>query len=566
MKKIKIIFSVFILITFASAQAQQQEKDLGDKEYVIVKEYKPVLADAVKISEVPKGDTTTTNPPKLKYNPDPRKMETTYQAGVIKPVKIKDESLPKLKPFLIKLGIGNYSTYYGELFLNSLRSKDYQYGLHLNHISGNPTLKEVSAAGFGKSGAEVYGKYFLENSVVGATAGYDQQTLHYYGLNAGDTIVKASEIKQQLSHFSIGADWKNNKLTSSAFNYDVNLKFERLTDLFAVAENDFKLSAEGGKKIGDNYYGLLASYDYFKKTDADFEVLNIYSNMSRNILNLNPYMTLDKDKIHLKIGFDFALEKNVGTDGHFYPDVEIEVPIAEHVVSLYANVTGGLKKNTFRTMTQENEFTTSAVKPYRNTSEKAVVDGGIKGAFSNHVSFVLAGRYKMVDDMVFFYNDTIHPNKFNIVYDNGSVLNLHGELTYHHSQKLNLTGYLDLYTYKMDTIQKPYHKPDMEAGITGRYNLFENIYLNASLLIHGTQYERHFTDSSPPFGGPATSSSFVVRPIDGYVDLNAGVEYVYMKNLSFFANFNNMLMSKYERWYGYPSEKFNFLAGLTYSF
>src|ERR1043166_3596884 len=111
MKKIQILFSGFLLIT-ASTYAQQQEKDLGDKEYVIVKEYKPVLADALKISEVPKGDTTATNPPQLKYNPDPRTLETTYQTGVIKHVKIKDEPLTKLHPLLLKLGIGNYSTYY----------------------------------------------------------------------------------------------------------------------------------------------------------------------------------------------------------------------------------------------------------------------------------------------------------------------------------------------------------------------------------------------------------------------------------------------------------------------
>src|SRR5438105_3827680 len=160
MKNIRLVFSGFILLAMTPALYAQQEKDLGDKEYVIVKEYKPVLADALKISEVPKGDTTSVNPPKLKYSPDPRNLETTYQTGVIKPVKIKDEPLAKLYPLLLKLGIGNYSMYYGELFLNSLRSKEMQYGLHLNHISGNPTLNNLNA-GYSKSGAEAYGKYFL---------------------------------------------------------------------------------------------------------------------------------------------------------------------------------------------------------------------------------------------------------------------------------------------------------------------------------------------------------------------------------------------------------------------
>jgi hypothetical protein len=95
----------------------------------------------------------------------------------------------------------------------------------------------------------------------------------------------------------------------------------------------------------------------------------------------------------------------------------------------------------------------------------------------------------------------------------------------------------------------------MEIGVTGKYNLIENIFLTAAVLSHGTQYARIIEDSV-----------FTVKKISGYVDLNAGLEYRYMKNLSFFANFNNILMSKYERWYAYPVEKFNFLAGLTYSF
>jgi len=50
-------------------------------------------------------------------------VETPFEAATIKAVKIKDESLNKLYRSLLKLGIGNYSTYNGELYINSLRSK-----------------------------------------------------------------------------------------------------------------------------------------------------------------------------------------------------------------------------------------------------------------------------------------------------------------------------------------------------------------------------------------------------------------------------------------------------------
>src|SRR6188472_1917395 len=118
MKKYLII-GILNLVWFYSFA---QDKELGDKEYVIVKDYKPVLAESNKINDTPEGDTAYSNPPKMNYNMEPRKLETNFEAGVIKAVKIKDEPIPKLYRSLAKLGIGNYETYTGELFYNTERS------------------------------------------------------------------------------------------------------------------------------------------------------------------------------------------------------------------------------------------------------------------------------------------------------------------------------------------------------------------------------------------------------------------------------------------------------------
>ena len=62
---IKNIFIAISLLLVVPAFAQQVKdpEELGDKEYIIVKDYKPVLAESYKISDVPEGDTTTVNPP-----------------------------------------------------------------------------------------------------------------------------------------------------------------------------------------------------------------------------------------------------------------------------------------------------------------------------------------------------------------------------------------------------------------------------------------------------------------------------------------------------------------------
>src|SRR5258706_14843728 len=87
----------FLIVNCAlSISSYAQEKALGDKEYVIIKDYKPVLAESNKISDTPEGDTTTNVAPKMEYSLAPKKLETNFEAGVIKAVKIKDEPISKL--------------------------------------------------------------------------------------------------------------------------------------------------------------------------------------------------------------------------------------------------------------------------------------------------------------------------------------------------------------------------------------------------------------------------------------------------------------------------------------
>ena len=50
------------------------------------------------------------------------------------------------------------------------------------------------------------------------------------------------------------------------------------------------------------------------------------------------------------------------------------------------------------------------------------------------------------------------------------------------------------------------------------------------------------------------------------IDANIGIEYRYSKVLSAFINLNNITASKKYYWNFYPTQGFNILGGLTYSF
>ena len=56
------------------------------------------------------------------------------------------------------------------------------------------------------------------------------------------------------------------------------------------------------------------------------------------------------------------------------------------------------------------------------------------------------------------------------------------------------------------------------------------------------------------------------KTLKGITDINVGAEYRYNKKLSAFVRFNNIAGMRYYRWNNYPTQKFNLMGGLTFSF
>ena len=54
------------------------------------------------------------------------------------------------------------------------------------------------------------------------------------------------------------------------------------------------------------------------------------------------------------------------------------------------------------------------------------------------------------------------------------------------------------------------------------------------------------------------------KQLNGLVDVNLEGEYRYSKMLSFFARVNNIANQRYYRWERYPTQRFNFMIGLTF--
>ena len=109
-----------------------------------------------------------------------------------------------------------------------------------------------------------------------------------------------------------------------------------------------------GKDIETFYVRTDLSFDYFKKSRANYELFSSNTDLSRHIINVVPMIQLKNEKARLNLGVDLALEKNLESEIHLFPKVDFSLPIAENIFYLFANVSGGVVKNNFLTMALEN--------------------------------------------------------------------------------------------------------------------------------------------------------------------------------------------------------------------
>ena len=248
----------------------------------------------------------------------------------------------------------------------------------------------------------------------------------------------------------------------------------------------------------------------------------------------------------------------------YYPNVEASYNVVENIFVPYAGVTGGLKKNSLLALSSENPFIIPNP-AMKNTDTKFEAYVGIKGSISKTLSYNARASYSKVDNMLFFVNDNSDSLKkgFNIVYDDVTLWNVHGELQYQHTEKIKFIAKADYNNYTMTSELEPWHKPLWQTTLSANYNLKNKIVVTADVFLIGNRF------SYSPLQGQGTGvfiTSTSINDMKPIVDANLGLEYRYNKKYSAFCHLNNLGFSRYYFWNNYPTYGFNFRLGLTVAF
>ncbi len=551
----KIFFLLCIGMFTTNAYSQ---KDDNKNEVTVIAAYEPTISDAFKINFTPTTKDSVFEQLPFHYGIQSIKIPTTYQIEPIKPAKIVGEPITKLYQNLIKAGFGNYTTPYFELFTNSVRSKKFALGVHAKHLSSTGGIADYANSNYANNEVEAIGKIFFEKATLDGEVFFHHDVIHYYGYKPIDFPTFSEDIRQRYSLIGFNTNYSSNYLDSNQLNHQLSLGFYNLSDYYNSHENNFKLGINLDKNL--NLFDFTDKQTIGIKTNLDYynNAGSLIPTNNSGMVSFKPYISTHFNQYMFYLGLDASLATTTGavTKLFLYPNIEASLAIIPQILKVYGGISGGLNKNSFKSISSENPFI-STTTPFGFSDKQFEFYGGINTSLTKTIDFNASISNATTDNMPLFVNDTnnLAHNKFTLAYDKVNLLKASASFQFRYNEKINIVLAGNYYRYSTDIEAKAWHKPDFDASLIVRYNISNKIICRAEAYTFTKMYAKTFENGI-----------MQAKEISGMIDVNLGIEYRYSKILSGFINLNNLGAMRYQNWYNYPSQRFSLMAGVTYAF
>jgi outer membrane cobalamin receptor len=553
--KYTLFLSLFSLSVLTNAQVKNDQNPPAKQadaagtlleEIEVVRPYKPVLADAVKIRRNPDMNTVAAFKPVLTYIIIDKKLDLNTNIKELQAQKMADELPALLSNNYIKAGAGNFNTALGEIYISTGKDEALQAGAFVKHLSqkGSMELQQFSKQEFGLFGRSITDDYALSGKLI-----YDRNASNFYGFDPL-TAVAADMSKLRFSTIGGEAELVSNYSKNSSFNYFANINAYQFSNLEEARESSFLLRGSLNKEVKQTNFGVNTSIDLTSTKDQSYQ-------FSNNILRANPYIKLKAKGFNLDLGANIVQEFGTQSRLNIFPAVFAELPIIQGYATIFAGVNGDVLKTNLRDLAFENPYLNKNI-AIKNSLEKMNIYGGVKGNASAEFGYKIMAWYKTIDDLQLFVNSQSLTNRFETVYDNGesNILGFEGEINVKASEFLNLNGKAQLLNYTLATEKEAWFKPSLRLMSNAKFQINRKVIIDAEVLFQDNVYAR-------VNGTPGT---FASKSIDGFIDLSAGAEYKVNSKIGVYIRANNLIGQQYQRFLYYPRLGMNVLGGVNYAF
>lgn len=543
---------LFLLLIPALAAAQEDDKEKTsfseNLEYHFT--FKPKPTDAIKMDIHPVNEKLEFNPPDITYTLESAPHPTTTEFTEIPSVSLGSQKLNPIYPFYVKLGAGNYSQLFSELYFNSRRSKDINYSFYGKHYSGKGP---VANSEFGEQVVSGDFTKLFKTNTLSLGGHFKNNIYHRYGYDHDSLTLPEEDVRIGYTRMGLNADFDNLRSDEGHIKYHFGIRGNLLNTYSKVQEVNFGASAEVTEMFNDNKIIITADYDYFHYASLPSSEYGTSLNYDRNIFKVDAHYRLTHELAIVTFGFKTATESDTAKSTfHFYPSLLVEANLHENEIIGFGGFGGNLDVNSLNSFSLENPFVKEIIS-LRNTNNKFEIFGGAKGKLSNKFSFFGKVSYKNLEDLYLFVNDPALERQFDVIYDSSTTVlfEVNASILYETLKKLKLGLNIDYFKYNMASELYAWHRPSLKYSLLGIYNISDKIIVGAEIFGYDQRQARMIENGKVK-----------AVELDGVLDLNASITYHFSPVFGAYVNFNNILGKSYEFWNHYPVQGFHILGGL----
>jgi len=569
---LNIFTSLTCLLCSFVVFSQERNNDTINTDVInVVKPYVPEISDAFKVKEtVSINDEETLTKKEVKYNIFSFPVVSTFTPAKGRAAVVEKEAPAILYDNYATFGVGTYTTFLGELYLNHAINRAESVGGYISHHSSQGGIEGLLLddsyydskinANYSKNTRDLTWNF---------EAGFEQQRFNWYGIPQplfDATAANMLDVNHSFYGFHLGSDISFN----DTFIKKGSVLFRHFGDDQGSGENRFKLNTAVDIPISGEEISTDIKIDYLKGSfdrnytiDQELE----YGNFQ---IGLSPTYQLKQDDLTLDLGVSFVyLNDTEASKSKFYlyPNITASYRMVSDILIAYGGIQGDLVQNTYYDFASENPF----VSPTLNvmpTDQQYNAFVGLKGKVSNNMSYNFRGKYIAERNKALYINNDIisgtevytYGNSFGIVYDSVDTFSVSGELNVDISRNFKLALKAEYFSYNVKGDNEAWNLPDVKASLFMDYQIDKHWFTGANLFYVGERKDQFFYNN---ILFPSTPS---VITLDSYFDANAHVGYNINDKVSVFAKANNIANKEYDRWQNYPTQGIQFLAGATFKF
>lgn len=549
-----------------SVLAQVPEEKTDDKpktavteEIEVVRSYKPILADAVKIRRNPNLDTRKTFNPRVKYDLLDKRLVDDSEIKTLDAQKLIPEQEETLYNNFAKFGVGNLGSTLGALHLGTGRDEALQAGFNFNHWAlSNGELNQQKMA---EQNLGIYGRSIGDNIVLDGKIGYNRRSNYFYGIDPDNSFLNPDPRKQRFNTFE-GEGEIYNRIDPNdmdKFAYAAKLSGYIFGNNFEGKESAFVASGGLSKNFNKFQLGANSVLDFTTSKDLAYSLGN-------HLFKVNPFIKLDGEKFRLTAGINYVAEFGDNSRSHLFPNANFDFSLIKDYLALFAKLDGNIQKTRLKEISYINPFINENI-GIRNQVEKFNLTGGVKGTLAANIGYKAYISYRTIEDFAYFVNDTTRKETFNLEYESGNtnILGITGEINIKFSDIARLDGKLELNQYNLKNELNAWHHPSVKLSSNASFKIAKKVQLDADLYFQGdTKAKIYNIDPNSTTVPPAVTTD--ITTLKAFLDLGIGAEYQHNKRMAAFLRVNNLLANNYQRYLYYPSFGFNIIGGVSYGF